>query len=196
METEELKAGIIKSLLKIAKTGDKEKGAIVVLGGCPSYKLLRKNNINPFYILDELTLFENLCEMDGAVIIDEKGMLKDYAVMLETNKVFVNYGTRHSASISTSLQKEVIYVFLASASEKKVKIFKEGKMVMQIDAFEKDIEKKVSEISHFLEGAGVSGLVGAGAVYFGMIGVTVLSGVIVFGGGAYYLLKKLGVIKK
>ena len=42
-----------------------------------------------------------------------------------------------------------------------------------------------------LESFGVSALSGVGALSLGLIGITLMPGLIIFGGGAYYLLKKL-----
>jgi len=194
-ETKKIKEEIIKSLIKIAREGGKEAGAIVVLGGSPMYKSLKKKkNIKPFYILDDIELFENRAMKDGATIIDEYGIMRDYAVMLQCNKVVVGHGTRNSASISASLHKGVICVFLASATEKKVKIFEKGKLIMQIDALEKGIEKKVPEINQFLEsiGFGTIGSLSATAITTtaGIVGISFIPGVLIFG-GLYALIKNI-----
>ena len=80
----------------------------------------------------------------------------------------------------------MIYKYLFT----QLRIFKNGKLIMQADALEKGIEKKSSEISQLLEGAGVGVLSVIGVTSIGIIGITLIPGVIVFG-GAYYLLKKL-----
>jgi hypothetical protein len=198
-ETKKIKEEIIKTLIKIAREGGKEAGAIVVLGGNPIYKSLKKKkNIKPFYILDDVELFENRAMKDGATIVDENGILRDYAVILKCDKVVVGCGTRNSASISASLHKGVICVFLSSANEKKVKIFKKGKLIMQIDALEKGIEKKASEINKFLDsnpflesvGFGTIGSLGATAITTtaGVVGISFIPGVLIFG-GLYALIK-------
>jgi DNA integrity scanning protein DisA with diadenylate cyclase activity len=193
-KNKDLEEEIIKVLIRIAKTGEKEKGAIVVLGGNPDYQnLSKKNFIKPFYILDDLDLFENLCLMDGAVILDEKGWIKDYRVSLDRKKVLKGYGTRNAASLSASSEKDVKSVFMATATEAKVKIFKKGKLIMQIDALEKGIENKTSEIRDILESIGIGTLstLGAGIVFpiVGITGIALLPGIIVFG-STTWLIKK------
>jgi DNA integrity scanning protein DisA with diadenylate cyclase activity len=194
-KNKDLEEEIIKVLLRIAKTGEKEKGAIVVLGGNPSYQNLNKNNfIKPFYILNDLDLFENICIMDGAVILSDKGFVKDYRVSLDRKKVLKGYGTRNAAALSASLGKDVKIVFMASATEAKVKIFKRGKIIMQIDALEKGIENKTSEIKDILESIGIGTLstIGAGIFlpFVGITGLAILPGIVVFG-STTWLIKKI-----
>lgn len=194
LKKSEFEEGIIKVLLNIAKSGEKEKGAIVVFGGSPKYKSLKKENfVKPFNILNDLSLFETLCLIDGAVIIDKKGMLIDYGVSLDRKKVLVGYGTRNAAAISASTDKEVISVFMATATEAKVKIFKQGKIVLQIDALQKGIEKKTSEISNLLEslGIGTLGAVSAGIILpiAGFSAIAFAPGVLIFGTTAWIIQK-------
>jgi hypothetical protein len=51
---------------------------------------------------------------------------------------------------------------MVSEEDKKVRIFKAGKMVMQIDPFQKGVEKSVPEAVNVLEsvGAGTIGAIG------------------------------------
>jgi hypothetical protein len=138
-------------------------------------------------------LFESLALMDGAIIIDNFGFMVAYGVKVESKKILKNFGTRHSAAVSASIPDNNVS-FALSEEDRKIRIFKKGKMVMQIDALEKGIEKKIPEISSILEGIGVGtiGTIGAGiiATSVGFAGITFIPGVIIFG-GAYYLMKKI-----
>ncbi len=180
---------IIKILLKIAKRGE---GALIIIGNV-KYKPLVEQNVPSFNIIKNPKLFESLALMDGAVILDKRGNMVSYGVKVESKKVLRNYGTRHSAALSASFIKNNTS-FVLSEEDRKIRVFKKGKIVMQIDTLEKGIEKKVSEISHILEGIGVGtlGTIGAGIIAgsVGFAGITFIPGVIVFG-GAYYLIKKL-----
>ena len=181
-----LEEEIIKVCLKIAQ---RKEGGLIIVGENVKYIPLVDQTISSFNVLKNLKLLESLALMDGAVIINKKGFMVAYGVKIKSNKVLNGFGTRHSAALSASINLNNI-CHLISEEERKVKIFKEGKIIMQIDALEKNITKKVSEISNLLESFGVSALGGVGAVSLGLIGITLMPGVIIFGGGAYYLLKK------
>lgn len=182
---------IIKVLLKIAK---RDEGALVIINpdGKIKYKPLVEQAVPSFDIFKNPKLLESLALMDGAVVIDGNGKMIAYGVKINSRKVLKNYGTRHSAALSASFGENTSFVL--SEEDRKIRVFKKGKIVMQIDSLEKGIEKKVSEISKVLEGVGVGtlGTIGAGiiATSVGFAGITLIPGVIVFG-GAYYLIKKL-----
>ena len=169
--------------LRIAKRGE---GALFVVGDIP-YKTLVKQTVPAFNVADNPKLLESLALIDGAVIIDKNGFLKAYGVMIKSKKVFKNYGTRHSAALSAAVNGNLVVII--SEEDRKVKILKEGKMVMQLDALQKNVEKTVPRIVGFLEaiGAGTVGAVGT-SVLAPTLGIALLPGVIVFG-SAYYLIK-------
>jgi hypothetical protein len=134
-------------------------------------------------------LLESLALMDGAVIINKDGMMKAYGVMIKAKKTFKNFGTRHSAGLSASIKGNIVFVI--SEEDKKIRILREGKMVMQIDALQKNVEKSVSNAAGILEsiGIGTIGTIGTGLLA-PSLGIALLPGVILFG-SAYYLLKYL-----
>lgn len=177
---------IIQVALRIAKRGD---GALFVVGNHLEYSPLVEQNVPPFNILENPKLLESLALMDGAVIIDSKGFMKAYGVMIKTKKTFKNFGTRHSAGITAAQGKNIVY--LVSEEDRKIRIMKNQKIVMQIDPFQKDVEKNVSAISEWLEslGAGTLGSVGT-AILVPTLGLTFIPGVIIFG-SAYYISKML-----
>ena len=181
---------ILETCIKIARRGE---GSLIVLGGKPKYQLLVKQDFKYFNIKDNLKLFESLALVDGSVIIDERGIVKCFGAMIETKKVYNNFGTRHSAGFSASLRGST--VFLVSEEDRKVRIFKRGKMIMQLDPLEKNIEKNVSEAVVFLEatGMGALGTIGT-AVLFPTVGITLIPGIILFG-GFYYIVKNIDKLK-
>ena len=174
---------LIQVGLRIAKRGE---GALFVVGEVP-YKTLVKQTVPPFNVAENPKLLESLALIDGAVIIDKKGFLKAYGVMIKSKKVFKNYGTRHSAALSAAVGDNLVVI--VSEEDRKVKILKNGKLVMQLDALQKNVEKSVPSIVGFLEaiGAGTIGAVGT-SVLAPTLGIALLPGVIVFG-SAYYLIK-------
>ena len=186
MKMKKIEETLLQVALRIAKRGE---GALFIVGNNIKYEPLVDQSVPPFHISKNPKLLESLALMDGAVMIDKKGFLKAYGIMIKTKKTFKNYGTRHSAGISAAIKGNVVYV--VSEEDRKVKIIKDGKIVMQIDPFEKNVEKNVPVISEWLEsvGAGTLGSIGAG-VFAPALGLTFLPGVIVFG-SAYYISKMI-----
>ena len=182
----ELEETLIQIGLRIAKRGE---GALFIVGKVP-YKKLIDQSIPPFKAIKNLKLLESLALIDGAVIIDEKGMVKAYGAMIKSTSAFKNFGTRHSAALSAS-KKNGNLAIIVSEEDRKIRILKQGKMVMQIDALQKDVEKSVPQAINFLEsiGAGTIGAIGTGLLV-PTLGITLLPGVILFG-SAYYLGKLL-----
>ncbi|MBU2562423.1 MAG: DNA integrity scanning protein DisA nucleotide-binding domain protein [Nanoarchaeota archaeon] len=187
----ELQEVLIQVGLRIAKRGE---GALFVIGDV-EFKPLVDQNVPPFKVTENPKLLESLALMDGAVIIDSSGLMKSYGVMIKSKKTFKNFGTRHSAAISASVKKGNLIV-LVSEEDKKIRILKEGKMIMQLDALQKDIEKSVPKAVRVLEsiGAGTIGAIGT-SILAPTLGIALLPGVVLFG-SAYYLIKLLTRRKK
>jgi 3-deoxy-D-manno-octulosonate 8-phosphate phosphatase KdsC-like HAD superfamily phosphatase len=192
-----LEEEIIRILLKISKRGE---GALIIVGDRENikYTSLVEQTVPSFNIKDNPKLLESLALMDGAVVLDKDGNLISYGSKLKSDKIMKNFGTKHSAGLSVASIEDNI-AFLLSEEESKIKIFKHGKIIMQIDALEKGIENKTSEISKLLESLGIGTLgsfgVGVVATSVGVLGVTFIPGVLVFG-GTYYLINKLNDWRK
>jgi len=183
-----LEEKILKIAISIAKDG---KGAIFVIGTKVKYEKLLKQKFEPFSIFDEGAekLVKSLGMIDGAVIIDKEGKVREYGVMIKKARAFLGYGTRHAAAITASKNKNT--VILCSEEEQKVKIFKDGRYIMQIDALQKNVEKSVPKISTTLEslGAGFLGTIGVVSLA-PALGIALIPGVLVFG-GSYFAIKKI-----
>jgi len=181
----ELQEFLIQVCLRIAK---RKEGALFVIGDVP-HKVLVDQTVPSFNVLKNPKLLESLALMDGAIVIDNKGKLVSYGSMIKSTKVFKNFGTRHSAALSAS--KKADLVIMVSEEDKKIRIFKEGKMVMQIDPSEKGIEKAVPEAVNVLEsvGAGTLGAIGT-SLLVPSLGIYLLPGIVLFG-SAYYLGKNI-----
>ena len=178
---------LIKIALKIAKQG---KGCLFVIEkNKVDYDLMIPNDIKPFDIFTNERRLETLGLIDGALIISPRGKLLAYSARIKTRKTFPNYGTRHSAGYSASLNNNISIV--ASEEDKKVRIFKNGSLVMQLDSLEKNLEKKTSEMIGILEsvGAGTIGTIGT-TILVPTVGIALFSGIVVFG-SSYYLGKLL-----
>ena len=183
--SKEIEETLIQIGLKIAKRGE---GALFVVGEI-DYKPLVDQSVASFNICSNPKLLESLALMDGAVIIDKDGFMRAYGVKVKSSRVFKNFGTRHSAGISAAKGDNL--VVLISEEDKKVRILKKGKMIMQIDALQKNVEKSVSGAVDILEsiGAGTIGIIGT-SILVPTLGLTLLPGILVFG-SAYYLAKMI-----
>lgn len=171
--------------LKIAKRGE---GALFVVGNV-KYKLLVDQNVPPFKVIENPKLLESLGLMDGAVIIDKEGVMEAYGAMIKSTKTLKNFGTRHSAALSAAKGGNIVVI--VSEEDRKIRVLRKGKMVMQIDALQKGVEKSLPGAVDVLEsiGAGTIGTVGAG-ILAPALGIALLPGIVVFG-SAYYLAKVL-----
>ena len=185
-EIEEL---LIKVGIEIAKKGE---GALFVICNNCKYTKLLKQKIQPFSIFEKgaIKTLLSIGMIDGAVIIDSKGVVQEYGAMIKSKKVFHGFGTRHAAAYNASLDKNAVAI-LVSQEERKVKIFKNGKVVIQFDALEKNIEKKVSEASHVLESVGFGTFSAIGvAALAPTLGIAIVPGIILFG-APYYIFKRI-----
>lgn len=177
---------IIKVCLKIAKRGE---GALIVVGEA-KYKPLVNQDVQSFDVIKNPKLLESLALMDGAVIVNQDGMMEAYGVKINGNLTIKNFGTRHSAGVNASLKKGTT-AYLVSEEESKIKVFKEGREIAQIDALQKGIEKNVSTVSKILEGIGIGTVETVGAsLLIPNLGLSLIPGVIIFG-GAYLLINKI-----
>jgi len=181
----EIEETLIQVGLRIAKRGE---GALFVIGDT-EYEPLVEQSVPPFLITENPKLLESLALMDGAVILNHNGIMIAYGVKIKSTKTFKNFGTRHSAGLSAATGENI--VVLVSEEDKKIRILQKGKMIMQIDALQKDVEKSVSPAVDLLEsiGAGTIGTIGT-SLLVPALGIALLPGIVVFG-SAYYLGKIL-----
>ncbi len=182
---------ILSITIEIAKQG---KGALFIIGNKIKYEKLMKQKIQKFNIFDSGSdkLIKSLAIIDGAIIIDNKGNVLEYGALIKNTKPLFGYGTRHAAALTASKNNNIS--ILCSEEEKKVKIFRDGKYIMQIDPMQKNVEKSIPEISRILEslGAGLLGTIGT-TLLVPTLGITLIPGVIIFGSSYYainYIMKK------
>lgn len=169
--------------MKIAKRGE---GALFVVGEI-EYTPMVNQSIPPFKAIENPKLLESLALMDGAVIINKRGFVSAYGVKIKSTKIFKNFGTRHSAGLNAATGDN--FVILVSEEDKKVKIIKKGKMIMQIDSLQRNVERNIPRAVKILEtvGAGAVGTIGT-SLLFPPLGIAILPGIIFFG-SAYYIGK-------
>lgn len=179
---------VLEAAVELAKKGE---GALFIIGDHVNYEVLLKQKIFSFNVQDAgaRKILVSIATIDGAVIISSKGEVTAYGAMIKKTKPFIGYGTRHAAAVTAASNGNTS--ILCSEEERKVKIFKKGKLIMQIDALQKNIEQEIPRISLFLEtiGAGFLGTIGATALA-PALGLAFLPGVIIFG-ASYFAIKKM-----
>jgi len=182
-EYKKLEEVLIQVGLRIAKRGE---GALFVVGKT-EYKPMINQNIPQFKAIENPKLLESLALMDGAVVIDNNGMVEAYGAMIKTRKTFKNFGTRHSAGLSASKGNNLAIVI--SEEDRKIRILKNEKMIMQIDALQKNVEKSVPSAVNLLESVGVGTLGAIGtSLLVPSLGIALVPGIILFG-SAYFIGK-------
>ena len=188
MPMENIEETLTRIAIKIAK---QSKGCIFVIAkNNLDYAPLIEQDIKPFSVYDNQRRTEALALLDGACIISEEGNLTAYSVNILHIKTFVGYGTRHGAAYTASHNGNT--VIMASEEDSKVRIFKDGKLIMQVDPHEKGIEHRTKEVVSIMEsiGAGTLSAIGVG-VLVPTIGITLIPGIIVFS-TSHYVFKFVG----
>jgi len=179
---------VLEIAIELAKKGE---GALFVIGDKVKYDSLIKQKLEKFNIFDSGAekILKSIATIDGAIIIKKSGDVIGYGAMIKRSKPYTGYGTRHAAAVTASENGNT--AIMSSEEERKVKIFRDGKFIMQMDALQKNIEKEIPKVASFLEsiGAGLIGAVGVTALA-PALGIALLPGVIIFGVG-YYAFKEL-----
>ena len=180
---------LIDSAIRIVKGGE---GCLYVIQiGELSYEPLIKNDLDKFSIMEDAQQkrMDILAKTDGACIINQEGELIAYGQKINETKSFEGYGTRNSAAFSASLLGNIS--IMGSQEQKKVKIFKQGGIVMQIDCLEKDVEKNTDKAVSLLSSIGI-GTIGAIGTSLAIpaLGVMLIPGIIIFS-GSHYLINLL-----
>jgi hypothetical protein len=189
---DKIETALTETALKILR--EYKKGCLFIIKeGTLDYELQMVNDFKKFNIFNGGRRLEPLALQSGACIIDLEGNLIAYGAKILNTKVYPNYGTRHGAAYTASLSNNTS--ILASDDDLKVRIFKGGKMAMQIDPLERNVN--VIEAVNVLEsiGVGTVGTLGVTTLIPNLLpGLQIIPGVIIF--GSTYLLAKLLMKKK
>ena len=184
----EIEKAILDLSIKICKRGE---GGMFILGeDLNDFSFLVNQDFNRFNILDNPKTAESLALQDGAVWIKNNGELIGYGIMMTKPIPVLNKGTRHASAVSASSQNGN-KVFLISQEDKKIKIFKQGEIIMQLDVLEEGVEKNTGNAINILEsvGAGAGATILAGMV-FPAVAIAVIPGIFLFG-SSHFIIKTL-----
>ncbi len=141
--------GILKLCMSIAKSGVEGRpvGALFVVGDVRNVvRYIIQKSINPIdaipddkrYITDSenIDILRQYASMDGATIIDNNGRViscGSYIRILDSSNASEEIGGRHLAAKSISkLTKAIAFVV---SSEGKIRIYRDGHMIYQIESF-------------------------------------------------------------
>lgn len=167
----------------------KGEGCLIVIGKTTSYSELfpnffQKSSINVTDKGMDKVLVQ-LAQIDGAIVIDQKGFVQAYGARLTKSSSHHGSGTRHSAAKGISEEKGTLAI-LASEEDHVVRIFKGGKQVVEINPHTKGVKNHLDKVVDFVNSP--EGAVAAGAaIAIPLLGIP---GVIVFA-GSYYVAKNL-----
>lgn len=189
---------IYRKLIKIAEALARGKhGALFVLGSKKELKGLY-NTLYPQGVLKldihsngSEKVIEKLALLDGAVLFSEKGKMFAYGAKLKKSKTIQGFGTRHAAAsgITTSTKSTAI---LVSEESSLIKVFREGRTILQMDSREKPQKLNDKIVAFLSEGdtallaaAGASAAVAGPALLLG----PVLAPIIIVGGSVYLAMR-------
>jgi len=81
----------------------------------------------------DMHVLAHLAKLDGAMIIDSKGEMKEFGATLKNENTFFGHGKRHAFALGTSKLDGIVCV-LSSEEDKHVRLFSNGVCIMDIDS--------------------------------------------------------------
>ncbi|VVB76860.1 DisA bacterial checkpoint controller nucleotide-binding protein [uncultured archaeon] len=78
-------------------------------------------------------IIKNLAALDGAVILNNRGDMREFGVTLKKQMTFFGHGKRHAFAVGTSRLRGLVCI-LASEEDKHVRLFREGVCVADVDS--------------------------------------------------------------
>ncbi len=172
--------------MDVCRSGE---GGLIVIGKTKSYRRMfpnffQKHHIN---VLDKGMdkVLAKLATIDGAVVVHPDGEIMAYGAHITRSRAQQGAGTRHAAAKGISGEKNMVAI-VASEEGKVVRLFKDGRQVVEINPHTKGVEQQTSRIVRFVNSP--DGALAAGAaIAIPFVGIP---GVIVFA-GSYYVAKNL-----
>ncbi len=148
-----------------------------------SYKKIKKLNILNG---DDNQVIKKLAEIDGAVIIDEKGYMIAYGVTIKTTKHVLGHGKRHASAAGISTHKTI--AILSSEEDGYVRAYKNGSCIEEINAKTKLPTTTIQKLANFINHPDVAALT-AGGVALSIVAAPLTVPFLVFT-GTYFLVNK------
>ncbi|MBS3168081.1 diadenylate cyclase [Candidatus Woesearchaeota archaeon] len=198
LENKKRKEEIYNFLLEIAQELSKRKlGALMVIA--PKRKF---NKIyEPLYpqIIAKHQIFEkgtrelilNLAELDGAFLIGDDGTFVSFGARIKKSKALPGYGTKHAAAVGITKHIKNSSAILVSEESGWVKIFKDGKIVLELDSTKKSPQLMHKVVNFITDNdTALIATAGVSAAITGVLPIVIVS-------GTYLAIKTAsGIIKK
>tara|TARA_Y100000310_G_C20614508_1_gene779894 strand:+ start:282 stop:884 length:603 start_codon:yes stop_codon:yes gene_type:complete len=139
-------------------------------------------------------VLEKLSTLDGATILTPRGKILAYGAKINKTRAVQGYGTRHAAASGITRKARDSTAILVSEESGWIRIFQNGKVVLETDAEEnpRSVQEKVVS---FLTDKDTALLTAAGAST-AIIGSAAVAPVLVVGGTYLAIKTAAGVIKK
>ena len=193
------KEKVYDTILQIAETIAKEKkGALFVLGSKSGFRktyeplfpqILHDRSISEKGMKD---IIEKLATLDGAVLLTHQGTLIANGVRLKRRKEVLGFGKKHAAAAGITASVKNSTAVLISEEIHWVKIFQNGKIILELDPATKTPRKIHNKIISFITKKDTALLTAAGAsaALLGLAPTLVI-------GGTYLIVKTAtGIIRK
>ncbi len=185
--------GAIKHVIKLAMDmGKRRKGSLIVLSPKDirrHYSLLYGRFIRPFRISEKMyPVLESLSSLDGAIIVVGNEVV-DAGAKIRKTKTFPGHGTRHSAGLGISTIPGVISV-LSSEEDGMVRVFKEGRLVMEINPSTGEEPTLLDRIASLLSKKEVQ-ILGSGGIASVALGLNPFVATLIFAGS--YIVTQYGI---
>ncbi|MBU2637439.1 MAG: DNA integrity scanning protein DisA nucleotide-binding domain protein [Nanoarchaeota archaeon] len=195
------KEKVYEIILPVAKQIARSKeGALFVIGPANKFKKL----YDPLFpqVLEKVNLkqagmgkvLEKLATLDGAVVISNTGDLLAYGVKIKKSIPVPGYGTKHAAAAGITTHVQDSIAVLVSEEINWVKVFKNGKIILEMDSEEnpKSMESKI--ISFLSEGD--TALLTAAGISAAILGGAAVAPIMIAGGTYLAIKTATGIIRK
>ena len=184
-ENNQKKQEVYNQILDFSKTiSNKKEGALFVIAKDNKFKGLYEK-LYP-QIIDHANIFEKgakelilkLAELDGAFLIDNKGNIIAFGTRITKSKVLPGYGTKHAAAVGITEYIKDSTAILVSEESGWIKVFKTGKLIIEIDPTKNTPPSIMHKIISFItdNDTALLATAGASAAIMGVIPVVVVSG--------------------
>jgi len=198
MQKRSKKENVYNFLLETGKELAKRKlGALFVIAPAHGFKEIYE----PLYpqVMKSNKIFEKgarelilkLAELDGAFLVADDGTLVAFGARILKSKALPGYGTKHAAATGITEHIKNSSAILVSEENQWIKIFKNGKIVLEMDS-SKTPPNIMHNVIAFLtdNDTALLATAGASAAIMGFIPVVIVS-------GTYLAIKTAsGIIKK
>ena len=174
------------------------KGSLFVISDTSisdQYDLLYGKFVRPFSFADPKNrpVIRALASLDGALVV-RKGKVVDAGARIKAKERFRGHGTRHSAAFSISKTRGVVSV-LSSEEDRKVRIFKNGRLYVEMDPYTKNKVSVMEKIAEIVTNNDASVLASAGLAS-AALGINPLAAIFVFAGSYVITSKGMASIRQ